>query len=83
MTPCRLVFGGLCFLTFCGRLAGYLLFYISKLLRTGILFTALFPNFLSRCRFVDCTDVVLGTEWTLPVHRLQPVCDAKKRSAGG
>jgi hypothetical protein len=42
-------FGGLCFLTFCGRLAGCI----------NILFMVLFHGCLLRCSFVVSADVVL------------------------
>jgi hypothetical protein len=59
--PSHPVFGGICFLTFCARLAGCIMtcFYVSKLLRIGVLFTALFLGFLFRCRVVAFLDVVL------------------------
>jgi hypothetical protein len=56
-------FGGLCFLTFYGRLAG----------RTEVLFMVLFPGFLLWCSFVASIDVVLlsdfvGNELKFPLE---------------
>jgi hypothetical protein len=64
MAPCCLVYGGLCFLMFCGRLAAhaYLLFHISKLLHIGVLFMVLFSDILLRCSFVVSIDVLLGMD---------------------
>jgi hypothetical protein len=54
MTPYRLVFGGLCFLTFCGRLTGSVLICCSILVSFCLLEICLFWCFLVFWKWISC-----------------------------
>jgi hypothetical protein len=48
----------------------FLLFYISKILRAGVLFMVLSPGFVLRCSFVAPTDVVLYPTMLLGLEQI-------------